>query len=152
MSGLNLTNQGVGASFLWRQKTCSNDFDVCCLGFNVCVGLLADASRLVFNSDVVAQDYNNRVKQARTICDRVLQLYREDFREGITREAVESLPNYIKAYFLYGLAAFASLQQPKGMMTAKIVKPAATAFPALAPPQTDVPLFLLIFADVTYSR
>jgi hypothetical protein len=153
-NGLNLTNQGVGVNFLWRQKTCSNevDFDICCLSFNVCVGLLATASRLVLNSNAVAQEYNNHTKHARTICDRIVQLYRDGFRDGLTREAVESLSSYINAYFLYGLAAFSSLRQPKGLMTAKIAKTAANAFPALAPPQTDISLFLLIFADVTYSR
>jgi hypothetical protein len=153
-SGLNLTNQGVGVNFIWRQKACRSeiDFDICCLGFNVSLGLLTAASRLVFNSDGVAQEYNNHIKHARTVCDRVLQVYREDFREGITREAIEALSNYVNAYFLYGLAAFSSLRQPKGLMTAKIAKTAANAFPALAPPQNEAPLFLLIFADVTYSR
>jgi hypothetical protein len=151
-AGLDLSNRGIGVCIAYNKTTLNDrDFDICCLGFNVGVGLLRGLSRVSVGSEKCIPEVTGLVKYARAVCDRVLELYRDDFRAVLTREMVQNLSGYVNAAFGYALVLLAFFKQEYGKV-AKLAVSTARLYAGLAPPQTGIATFLTVFADAEYCR
>jgi hypothetical protein len=150
--GLNLSTSGIGVLISYRNTTLANlEFDFCCLGFNVVVGLLKSLARVSLNTSACIPEVTGVVKYSRTICDRVRELYREDFRAVLTRDMVTNLSMYVNAWFGYTLVLVAFFKGQLGN-SAKVANVISRSFASLIPPQPGFATFLSIYADIQYFR
>jgi hypothetical protein len=146
---IDLTQAGASVDFVWRGKGLANpDFDTCCLGHNVCIGVLTAASRLKLQTDeIVTGEYVTLVKTARTVATRCLEIFRDDFKAGVSRATLQNLSNFINGCFVYAIAAHSSFVKPRDAITARLARAAATSLRG-----QNVQYFLWLYADVVIAR
>jgi hypothetical protein len=150
--GLDLTNKGIGVCIVWRTTTLSDlDFDFCCLGFSVVVGLLGFLSCLNVQAESCIPALTTAVKCGREICDSLLRLHREAVRAAATHDMLQNASAHINAAFAFTMPLIGLF---KGQLerSARLAAAAAPAFTALVPPQPGVSAFLLTYADINVCR
>jgi hypothetical protein len=102
-------------------------------------------------TDACAQSLPGAVKLARTVCDRVQQCHRDDFRAVCSAEMVRNLSRFVDAFFGYTLVLLAHFRG-RAADSARAAATVAPLFAALAPPAPAHARFLEALADVQFAR
>ncbi|OHT09929.1 hypothetical protein TRFO_21014 [Tritrichomonas foetus] len=103
---IDLSKTGANMNFIWDGKiNHSIDFEICCMGFNVVVGLLTQASKINFRNHKNLETVANCLNMAKAISNRIFELYRDDFqsvrpnntsKSGKPRPLIISRENFLK--------------------------------------------------------
>ena len=131
-SGFDISEQGAGLQFIWNGVSMYNvDFEICCLTYNLCVGLLNKCQRL----DPVGaglKDLVATIKAAKSLADKCEEHYSEDFSSCLTSSTIGAIQLYVTAVF-YQSQASVLITANKRKLLGGAIKLASTAFNKIRP-------------------
>jgi hypothetical protein len=131
-SGFDLSEQGAGLQFIWNGLSLYNiDFEICCLTFNLCVGLLNKCQRLE-PTGTGLKELVATIKAAKSLIDKCEEHFSEDFSRSLTSSTISEVQLYVTAVF-YQSQASVLIAANKRKLLAGGVKLAAVSFSKLHP-------------------
>lgn len=128
-TGIDITKSGADIIFSWNNvKMYDVDFEVCCLAYNVIVGLLSQTSEHPLTAVDGVKTITGLLQTANFVFGKLKSLYRDDFAGAIPRDALTKIGNYIESYYCYVTLAVALVKDAKKLLIAKTAKTALTKF------------------------
>ncbi|OHS94673.1 hypothetical protein TRFO_39169 [Tritrichomonas foetus] len=148
-----ISESGAKVQFQW-EKTKLNlvDFDVCCMGYNVVVGLLKIASRISLNSDSNLRTMINAINPARAICNKILELHREDFSSAVAHDKIIALSGFLEAFWVHATICMSIFAHKNALLVAKLAKLLSTLYAKTSPAMNDLALYFNVLASIKMSE
>jgi len=119
-SGYDISNTCANVSFKWNETSLTSlEFEIYCMGYNICIGLLKHASFLRFSSEQVLHELFNYIQTTKAIIDKVEEVYNESFEEVIPRENILYIQQLLEAYNAHFQVGTIVLKRGKASLLAR---------------------------------
>ena len=112
LTGIDCTEQAAGLQFAWNHAVYYTiDFEICCMSYNLAIGLLNSCSRYTPKGDSL-KTLVATIKMAKDLIDKCQQHFQEDFDRALHSSTIEDIQLFIKAIYFQAQTSVI-LTQPK---------------------------------------
>lgn len=135
----------------WGNTVLSNvNFEICCMGYNVCVGICNSLSKISFNDQSSLQKFIEKTQIAKAIVNKVIECYDESYNI-MPIQNIRMLSSIIDAFYLHSAVGKVLLTNPKGYaLLAKVSKGAADKYAECQ--MNDYSIYFRILSNVKMAE